>query len=610
MAKRFLSLFGSPSRTMIFLRLARRWKHLLLLSVLLIASQNISELWAKDPVDYIDPFIGTGSQGKDFPGASTPFGMTKVSPDTVTAGVISYSSYSKSVAGFSFTHIGGADGGELANALTMATTGPLHTFWSKKGKAGTSYESSFSKKTESASAGYYAVTLDDYNIRAEATAAPHSGMLRFTFPQNDQSRIQIDLSHRHDGTSTHQTVKVTNDHTIEGTIDCPAAGGGWRFGPTSYTVYYHIEFSKPFTKVGVWSATLPPVWSDDKHHYGKGKNISDPDFVAACENAEVLPDCREKDGQHLGFYSEFPTTAGEVVTVKAGISFASIEGARANLAAEIPDWDFDRVHQQARDAWAKAFDHLTVEGGTEDHKTIFYSALYRAMLFPMTFADVDGSYPGGDHQVHQSSTFTNRTLFSGWDDFRSAYPLLTLVAPSVINDQINSMVNLADFNGTHYYDRWEIMGCYTGCMTGNPEVVVINDAWQKGIRGFDSEKAYQYAVNTTLKSGNSKLGYCRGSISDTTEYGLDEWNVGQFAAALGKKDDAAKYLALSQSYKHIFDPDQAWTYDAAGTDAKPEWKGSFRVKDGNGNFEPWEGLTSAQGRARIDGRTGRIRCVL
>ena len=567
----------------------------MLLSSWLIFSQSVSELRAKDAIDYIDPFIGTGSAGKDFPGASTPFGLTKVSPDTVTAGVVSYSYYSKSVAGFSFTHIGGADGGELANAITMATTGPLHTFWSKKGKTGTSYESSFSKKTESASAGYYAVTLDDYNIRAEATAAPHSGMLRFTFPQNDQARIQIDLSHRNDGTSTHQTVKVTNDHTIEGTIDCPAAGGGWRFGATSYTVYYHIEFSKPFTTVGVWSATLPPVWSDDKVHYGKGKSINDPDFVAACQNPQILPGCREKDGQHLGFYSEFPTTAGEAVTVKAGISFASIAGARANLAAEMPDWNFDRVHQQARDAWAKAFDHLTVEGGTEDHKTIFYSALYRSLLFPMTFADVDGSYPGGDHQVHQSSTFVNRTLFSGWDNFRSVYPLLSLVAPAVLNDQINSMVNLADLNGTHYYDRWEIMGCYTGCMTGNPEVVVINDAWQKGIRGFDGEKAYRYAVNTTLRDGNSKLGYCRGSISDTTEYGLDEWNVGQFAAALGKKDDAAKYLALSGSFKHIFDPDQAWTYDAAGTEAKPEWKGAFRARDGNGNFVPWEGLTSRKG---------------
>ena len=344
----------------------------------------------------------------------------------------------------------------------MATTGPLHTFWGKKESRARATSHPFPRTSETASAGYYAVTLDDYKIRAEATAAPHSGMLRFTFPQNDQSRIQIDLSHRQRWHVTHQTVKVTDDHTIEGTIDCPGRAAAGVSGHTSYTLYYHLEFSKPFTKVGVWSATLPPIWSDTQAALWQRQEHQ------RCPVYRRLPERRdhsglpEKEGQHLGFYSEFPTKADEVVMVKAGISFASIDGARANLAAEIPDWNFDRVHQQARDSWVKAFDHLSVEGGTEDHKTIFYSALYRALLFPQTFADVDGSYPGGDHKPHQSSTFVNRTLFSGWDDYRSVYPLLTLVAPSVVNDQINSMVNLADFNGTHYYDRWEIMGCYTG----------------------------------------------------------------------------------------------------------------------------------------------------
>lgn len=577
-------------------RVRRRDKvHFLLFVSLAMLILPSGALRAKDAVDYIDPFIGTGSQGKDFPGASTPFGMAKVSPDTVTAGVVSYYYSDKTVSGFSFTHIGGADGGELANLLTMATTGPLHTYWGQRGKSGDGYQSAFSKQSETASAGYYAVTLDDYKIRAECTAAPHSGMLRFTFPDNRQSRIQIDLSHRNDGTSLHQSIKVTDDHSIEGAIDCPADGGGWRFGRTSYTLYYHLEFSRPLEKVGIWDATLPPVWSDPSVPYGKKKNISDPAFIEACQKASILPGCREKEGQHLGFYSEFPTRAGEVVLVKAGISFASIEGARANLAAEIPDWDFDRVHQDARKAWSSALDHLSVEGGTEDHKTIFYSALYRAMLFPQIFADVNGNYPGGDHKIHHSSTFVNRTLFSGWDDYRSEYPLLTLVAPSVVSDQINSMNDLAQSNGTHYYDRWEIMGCYTGCMTGNPEVVVVNDAWQKGIRDFDSATAYTLCVNTTLKNGNSKLGFCRGSISDTMDYGLDEWNVGEFAAALGKKEDATRYHQLSLSYRKLFDPNQPWTYDEAGKDARPEWKGWFRVKEGNGQFDPWLGLTSPKG---------------
>ncbi len=572
-------------------------KKILPLILMVLNLLPASAALAKDPVDYIDPFIGTGREGKDFPGASMPFGMVKVSPDTSTPGPVSYSYADKTVQGFSFTHIGGADGGELANVMTMATTGPLHVYWGNRGKPGSGFLSSFSKATEIATAGYYAVTLDDYKVRVEATAAAHSGILRFTFPENEQSRIQIDLSHRNDGTSRHQTVKMVDDHTIEGEVQCAPDGGGWRFGPTGYTLYYHLEFSKPIQKHGVWSATLPPLWSDHSAPYGKtkGKNVSDPSFAKACQSAEVIPDCQEKEGQHIGFYSEFPTKAGEVVMVKAGISFASLEGARANLAAEISDWDFDRVHRQARDSWVQAFDRLSVEGGTEDHKTIFYSALYRSLLFPQTFADVDGTYPGGDHKPHHSDQFTNRTLFSGWDGYRSEYPLLTLVAPSVVNDQINSMVSLAELNGTGYYDRWEIMGCYTGCMTGNPEVVVVNDAWQKGIRDFDSSKAYQFGVNTTVKNGNAPLGFRRGSISETTEYGLDEWNMGQLAAGLGKKEDAAKYQKLSESYRNIFDPNQAWTYDAEGKDARPEWKGWMRVKNGDGSFDPWLGLLSSKG---------------
>ncbi len=577
-------------------RLPRFLAKLLPLILTVVGQMLALGLQAKEAVDYVDPFIGTGREGKDFPGASMPFGMVKVSPDTVTAGVVSYSYYDTAVQGFSFTHIGGADGGELGNLMTMATTGPLRTYWGRSRSPGSGYLSAFSKASEAASPGYYAVTLDDYRVRAEATAAPHSGMLRFTFPEHRQSRIQIDLSHRSDGTSLHQTVKVVDDHTIEGAIDCPAEGGGWRFGATSYSVYYHVEFSRPFSNVAVWSAKLPPVWDrNDRTPYGKAKNISDPLFIAACQSAEVIPGCQEQEGQHLGFSSEFATRAGEVVLVKAGISFVSIAGARANLAAEIADWDFDRVRQAARAAWSTALGHLAVEGGTEDHKAIFYSALYRSMLFPQEFGDADGNYPGGDHHVHHADGFTNRTLFSGWDVYKSEFPLLTLVAPDVVDDQINSMVALAEANGTRFFDRWEIMGCYTGCMTGNPEVVVINDAWQKGIRGFDREKAYEFMVNTTRKNGNWKLGYCRESISDTTDYGLDEWNLAQFAAAIGKPDDAARYRQLSMAYKNIFDPDQAWTYDAEGKDSRPEWKGWFRVKDGKGSFEPWLGLTSTKG---------------
>ena len=255
-------------------------------------------LQAKDPIDYIDPFIGTGHQGKDFPGASLPFSMVKINP--ITNNGLGYTYQDKTIQGFGFDQLGGADGGELGNFLVMATTGPLKIYAGDRGKPGSGYLSAFSKDTEKASAGYYEVTLDDYKVRAEATVAMHSGILRFTFPASAQARIQVDLSHRNAGTSLHQTVKVVDDHTIEGMIECTGAGGGWTFGgSTRYTAYYHAEFSKPFTKYGVSSATLPPEWSSNPPTPWGGKNgnhTSNPAFIEACKNAEVIPGCKKRRG--------------------------------------------------------------------------------------------------------------------------------------------------------------------------------------------------------------------------------------------------------------------------------------------------------------------------
>ena len=248
-----------------------------LLATAALALLSLQALAAKDAVDYVDPFIGTGANGKDFPGATVPFSMVKLSPDC--GGGISYRYGSKFIQGFSFTHLGGADGGELGNVLVTPTTGPLSTFASG-GKPGERYGSNFTKSTEQATAGYYAVTLDEYQTRAEMTVAPHSGILRFTFPENAQSRIQIDLAHRNGGTSFHQTCKVVDDHTIEGQIDYTKGGGGWQ---CTYTAYYHLEFSKPFRKSGMWSATLPPDWSAPSFQMTRTVNTSNADFVKACK---------------------------------------------------------------------------------------------------------------------------------------------------------------------------------------------------------------------------------------------------------------------------------------------------------------------------------------
>ena len=405
-----------------FLLRASKFLWLLALAPIVFPSATLR---AKDPVDYVDPFIGAGStsptkeeaarltaaglaldpnfegfHGKLFPGACTPDGMVQLSPDTITGGDngAGYSYPHTTIQGFSMMHLSGVGAfGDFGNFLVMPTTGPLQTWYGDTDKPGTGYLSSYSKNTETAQAGYYAVTLDDYKVRAEMTAAPHSGILRFTFPKNPQSRIQVDLARRIGGTSLRQTVKVTDDHTIEGEMECSREGGGWMHGKISYTVYYHAEFSRPLKNVGVWSATLPP---------GPYTSIiAKPEFAAACRAAAQLPGCREKEGQHLGFYAEFPTEDHDAILLKTGVSFVSLAGARANLAAEIPGWDFDGTRHQAREAWAKALNRMSVEGGTEDQKTIFYTALYHALIDPRTIADVNGDYPGADGKVHRAEGF-------------------------------------------------------------------------------------------------------------------------------------------------------------------------------------------------------------
>ncbi len=260
-------------------------------------------------VDQINPMIGASTsvefgEGKTFPGAATPFGLVQLSPDTITGGDngSGYSCEHTSIEGFSFTHMSGIGWyGDLGNFLVMPTSGPLKT---ERGvhSAEDGYRSRFRHETEIAQAGYYAVTLDDYKIRAEATAAPHAGMLRFTFPQGDQSRVQIDLARRIGGTSTRQYVKVLDDHTIQGWMKCPPEGGGWGdgAGKANYTVYFYAQFSKPINQCGVWSAAIPAGWSR------KREDIESARYRKVVAAARVLEGCREIEGDHLGSFPNSP----------------------------------------------------------------------------------------------------------------------------------------------------------------------------------------------------------------------------------------------------------------------------------------------------------------
>ncbi|RYE14768.1 MAG: glycoside hydrolase family 92 protein, partial [Sphingobacteriales bacterium] len=390
------------------------------------------------PVDYVNPFIGASTQagelqmelfpGKTYPGATAPFGLVQVSPNTVDGGdnAPGYSYEHTSIHGFSFATMSGTGWyGDLGNFLVMPTTGPMKTLGGRQGHKGEGWRSEYDKKTEKASAGYYTVELADYKIKAEMTATPHSGLLRFTFPQNSQSRIQIDLARRIGGTSVLQYVKVVDDHTIQGWMKCTPEGGGWGNGDGKgkYTMYFYAQFSKPLKNFGIWSADIPDGW------VRKRDEVVSDNYIKQVAAAAVLKGLKEKEGKHLGFYTEFDTKEGEQVLLRSGMSLVSMEGAEKNLKAEITDWNFDRIHQATRASWNKELSKIMVEGGTKDENTIFYTGLYHTMLDPRDVEDVDGNYTGGDDKVHNSPKFTKRSIFSGWDVFRSQFPLQTIINP-------------------------------------------------------------------------------------------------------------------------------------------------------------------------------------
>jgi predicted alpha-1,2-mannosidase len=553
------------------------------------------------PSAHVNPFIGAstsagkagifpGGLGKTFPGAATPFGMVQVSPNTITGGDngSGYSYEHTSIEGFAFTQMSGVGWyGDLGNFLVMPSEGPLKTIPGRMDHPGEGYRSAYAKSSEKASVGYYSVMLSESHIRAEMSAAPHSGILRFTFPKSRRSRIQIDLARRVGGTSTLQYIQVVDDHTIRGWMKCTPDGGGWGDGEgkADYTVYLFAQFSKPLRQIGAWSADIPDDWSRKREDIESDRyreRVAVARLLKGRAADSALKGGAGLRGTHLGFYTEFATGDKEQVILKAGISFVSMEGAERNLETEIGSWNFDKVHAQAVALWDHALGKIAVEGGTEEETTVFYTAFYHTMIDPRTLQDVDGSYPGGDEKIHRAATFTRRTVFSGWDVFRSQFPLQTIINPHVVNDMINSLVHLADENGKHYLERWEFLNAYSGCMIGNPAVSVMADAYAKGIRNFDIDKGYLYARNSCELFGNGKEGYTFGEngISKTLEYAYSDWCLSALAGGLGKKEDQALYAGKAAAYRNTFDDSVGW----------------FRPRRQDGSWEPWP----EQGRLQQD----------
>ncbi|OKZ26295.1 MAG: alpha-1,2-mannosidase [Prevotella sp. AG:487_50_53] len=541
----------------------------------------------KDLAHWVNPFIGASTNtetagayhglGKTFPGAATPYGMVQVSPQTITGGDngSGYSYEHQTIEGFSMTQMSGVGWyGEMGNFLVMPTTGEIKTLAGREKENIDGWRSHYDKESEHAHAGYYSVRLTDYGIKAEATCTPRCGALRFTFPKNGQSHILIDLARRVGGSADYEYIKVVDSLTFEGWIRCTPQGGGWGNGDgrVKYTLYFHARLSKPMKSFGFWKADF----SESQPH--KKDDVVTPEYLERIAKASVVKgnvrDANDMLGRHMGFFADFATDEDEAVTLTCAVSYVDIEGARRNFEAEAQGRDFDSIHRKAVEDWNNALGCIDIEGGTEAERTIFYTALYHTMIDPRIYQDVDGRYVGGDYQVHQSDgKFVKRTVFSGWDVFRSQMPLQTIIRPQLVNDLLNSLITLADQSGRHYFERWELLNSYSGCMLGNPAVSVLADAWAKGIRDYDISKAYEYAKNSSKNTGNGSLGYSPGNLclSHTLEYAYTDWCTGRLAEMLGKDEDAALYYRKGQAYRNIFDKKKGW----------------FRPKDEKGNWLPW-----------------------
>jgi len=544
-------------------------------------------------IDYVNPMIGavanTKYYGRTSPAACLPASLVQLGPDTYTGGDIGsgYSYEHGTIEGFSFIHMSGIGWfGDFGNLLVTPTNGTFHPNRGRVEEPSGGYRSAFSHETETAKAGYYSVVLDDYRIRAEMTTTQRAGIVRFTFPKDSTNRIQIDLARRIGGTSVKQYIKVIDDHSIQGWMECTPDGGGWGNGKTNmvfYTVYFHAEFSESFADHFIWSANIP---GDQPR---KVEDIGTDKYQEYIRNSRTMC-CGEYEGKHLGFYAGFPAIEdGGEVMFKAGISFVDIEGAKNNLEQELNHWDFERIRSEAEKKWSEQLDLIKIKGATEKQKEIFYTGLYRASVDPRRFTDCDGRFYLKETGINDPTDFNYRTIFSGWDAFRSHIPLLTIIDPNSVNDLVNSLVMKGDVGGMGF-PKWEIAGCYSNCMLGDPAISVILDSWTKGIRNYDFDKALLISKQTslgpnTIRNGwenyNKKgyvacdtvperwRGYYKG-VSATLENCYADWCISQMALISGDKD-AEMFAERAQYYQNLFDQNV----------------GFFRGKFKCGDWIPW-----------------------
>ena len=488
----------------------------------------------EDPFLFVNVALGTGGHGHTYPGATVPFGMVQLSPDTYNDDWDWCSGYhlsDSSIMGFSHTHLSGTGAGDLLDFLVVPRTGEVRLEPGDRKQPGTGYRSRFSHANEHMHPGYYSVLLDDSNVRAELTASEHAGFHCYTFPASESSHILLDLTHAYGqfpGNIEWCSVRQTGTDALTASH----ATNAWAPGRE---LYIALKFSRPFDRLDFYlDGQLTP------HPAG------------------------ELRGKNLKAVAHFKTSAGEKILVKAGLSGVSSEGAEKNLAAEIAGWDFARVQQAAEARWRQELSKIRIETSDLDRKTVFYSSLYHTMMGPTLFDDVDGRYRGMDGAIHQlANGQRNYTTFSLWDTYRAEHPLFTLIHADRVPDMVNSLIRMAEQSPAGM-PVWPLQAKETGCMTGYHSAAVIAEACVKGFTGIDYPAAYAAMKKRAFVDGYRGLEWYRSmgyipadleeeSVSKTLEYDYDDWAIAHVAGKLGDRDNARLLLARSRNYRNYWD---------------------------------------------------------
>ena len=515
---------------------------------------------AIEPVDYVNPIIGTTKMGHTFPGACAPFGIVQLSPDTENIPhniegryqgrayeyCAGYQHADSTIVGFSHTHLSGTGHSDLGDFLIMPTTGELKLSPGTAHEHHDGYRSAFSHDTEVSRPGYYSVNLDDYGIKAELTATPRVGVHRYTYaPGADSTSMILDMEHaiyNYDGKTLWSYLRVEDPYTVTGY----RITNGW--ATTNYT-YFAMKFSEPVASYG-YQDRKKPLYSG---------------FLRKFRINENFP---EMAGRKVVAFFNFDVPESREIEVKVALSGVSTAGALANLEAEALGKNFDQIAAETRSDWNDKLSIIDAKGN-DDQLAMLYTSLYHTMINPSVYMDVDGSYRGLDHNIHKADDFTNYTVFSIWDTFRAEHPLMNVLFPDRARDMVASMVKHYEQSAHHVLPVWSHMGNENWCMIGYHGVSVLSDAFGKhaDLDGAKLYEAMDCSANLPYYEGMAdylNLGYVpfdkNGSaVSVTLEYSYDDWCIYMQALRNGDMENAERYRRRALNYLNVFDPEIAFS---------------------------------------------------